>query len=99
MSGCPRQFAFAPGAGAFADSSSTNVVATHSTEMVEVASGFSFARILMLLTLMIRENLLTRSKNIARLWYVPSSCSAIGHSACNCLVTDGDGLNPWIARF
>ena len=48
-------------------SSSTNVVATQSTVIVELGSGFSFARIAMLLTLMIRENLLTRSKNIARL--------------------------------
>ena len=60
-----RQFAFA-GAG-FDVSSSTNVVAMQSTVIVEFASGFSFPWIVMLLTLMIRENLLTRSKNIARL--------------------------------
>ena len=40
----------------------------------------------------IRVNLPTRSKKMARLWYVPSSSSEIGHSACSCLVTVADGL-------
>jgi hypothetical protein len=61
-----RQFAFAA-AGFFA-SMSTNVVATHSTEMLDSSVGFSLPRIEMLLTLMIRENLPTRSKNVPRLW-------------------------------
>ena len=34
-----------------------------------------------------RVNFPTRSKNSARLWYVPSSSRLIGHSACSCLVT------------
>src|SRR4030095_6417001 len=47
-------------AGGFAPSSSTKVVAMHSMSIVEFGSGLSLPRIVILPTLMIRGNLLTR---------------------------------------
>src|SRR5439155_13515130 len=92
----------APGFAAVGLSSSTNVVATHVAVMV------AFESRLVVLSLPLtssaemftmRVNLPTRSKNVARLWYEPSSSSVIGHSACSCFVTVGFGLNPLIVMF
>lgn len=54
----------------------------------------SLARIEMPLMLMMRGNLLTRSRNDPRSWYVPSSYSPIGHSACVSRVVTARGWNP-----
>ena len=70
-------------------SSSTNVVATQVAVIVEFGSGLSLPSTSSALMFTMRVNLPTRSKKIARLWYVPSSSSAIGHSAWSCLVTVG----------
>ena len=67
--------------------------------IVEFGSGFVFPWMSTPVMFTIRVNLPTRSKKIARLWYVPSSSKLIGHSACICLVTTGAGLNPLIVRF
>ncbi len=76
-----RHDAARPSCAPAAASCSTNVVATHSAMIVAFGSGGVFARIEISLTLMIRGNLLMRSKKSPRLWYVPSACSRYGISA------------------
>src|SRR5436190_8229121 len=98
------QAPFVPAAPGFAPafaglSRSTNVVATHDAVMVDVGVGLSFPFRVKPLMLTMRVNLPMRSKNIARLWYVPSSSRVIGHSACSCLVTAAPGLKLLIVRF
>ena len=76
------------------------MVATQSAVIVEFGSGLSLALITMPLMWMIRGNLLTRSKKIARLWYAPSSCRLIGTSTWSCLATGvGEGLKLRMVRF
>ena len=85
----------APGLGSI----STNVVAVHDATIVAPAEASSCGRIDRPVTLMMRGNLLTRSRKYPRSWYVPSSCRPIGHSAWSSRVVIACGENPRIVRF